>query len=115
MKLILMAKQYIPSHILPYDCDIDIPPIERWSLIHLTLNPDGLVTPSMIEDSEFPLSDTEFQDLVKFSRLGHKRWCIFHLVTKSFVHGLELPHKKYDCSETTRLWGSLQTLVGYPA
>lgn len=29
MKLILMAKQYIPSHILPYDCDVDILPIER--------------------------------------------------------------------------------------
>lgn len=56
-----MAKLYIPPHILPYNCDLDIPPIERWSLTPFTLSPDGLLTPSMIEDSR---SDTGFQDRV---------------------------------------------------
>lgn len=52
----------MPSHILPSNVsDPDIPPIERWSPIPLTLSPDGFVTPSTLEDSG---SDTDLQDWV---------------------------------------------------
>lgn len=54
-----MAKQYILSHTLPYDCDFDIPPTEKWNLIPLTFSPAELETPSMIENNG---SGTGFQD-----------------------------------------------------
>lgn len=54
-----MAKQYILSHTLPYDCDFDIPPIEKLNLISLTLSPAEFGTPSIIENS---VSGTGFQD-----------------------------------------------------
>lgn len=55
-----MATAHPVSH-PPPQRDLDIPPIKRWSLILLTLSPDGLVTPLTIEDSE---SDTDFQGWV---------------------------------------------------
>lgn len=56
-----MAKQYSPPHSLPYDWDLDIPPIELQNLVPLTLRQAGLVTPLMIQDNG---SDTYFQDWI---------------------------------------------------
>lgn len=56
-----MAKQYIPSHTLPYNCDFNMSPINRRSLIPLTLSPDGFVTTLTTEAHG---SDIDFQDWV---------------------------------------------------
>lgn len=66
-----MAKQYIPPHILPYDCDLDIPPFKRQT------------KSSHLESSRAfdCCNDRRKWKWHWFSRLGHKRWCGFHLLT----------------------------------